>query len=425
MKPQGENPLHDLAMEITASGPDDVAFDGLRLLQHPERFRKVLLGQELDIVPVTVQFWPSLSCDVRCPTCPYRLTDARDVADADERLHLMPLDLFRKLIASMAHAGVKSVFLTGGGEPLLHPHLVTMAEELRAAGLVWGLFTNGITLSTELAEGLFRAKPGFFRVSLDAGNPVLYRKIYAASPGTFELVKSNVIAAGRVAANLRYNWFGVGFAVMPNASREDIADMRETFVQLVEESDFGVNLASFRPRVVHHHDNSVVAPQKFSGRYLELAQLIRDEIELPIKDKYGGRVRIDHKFGAFTDCDRDAPPRGGWGGSWLATLDHLAFGSIVSHLTGALNNPSAWGNALDGGDFLTAWNSDRRRDAQRKVMEGTIKLPIANGFRTLDAFLEKVKDTFPESLDERTVDHLMDGIEDWEFYRSKRPEFVG
>ena len=425
MNSAGRNPLYDLAMEVTASGPDDVAFDGLRLLQHPERFRNVLLGRELDIVPVTVQFWPSLSCDARCPTCPYRLTDARDEADEDESLHLMSMDLFRQLISSMSRAGVKSVFLTGGGEPLLHPQLVTMAEELRAVGLEWGLFTNGITLSTELAEALLRANPGFFRVSLDAGNPALYRKIYAAHPETFDVVKSNVIAAGKVAAKLGYNWFGVGFAVMPNATRQDISDMCDTFVELVEASEFGVNLASFRPRVIHHHNDRVVARQRFYGRYRELAQRIRDHIELPVKEKFRDRVRIDHKFGAFTDCDRDTPPRGGWGGSWLATLDHLAFGSIVSHLTGASSNPSAWGYSLEGGDFLTAWNSERRRDAQRKVIEGTVELPMANGFRALDAFLEKVKGILPDSLDERTVDHLMDGVEDWNFHRSKRPEFVG
>ena len=169
----------------------------------------------------------------------------------------------------------------------------------------------------------------------------------------------------------------------------------------------------------------MVIPQKHSGRYRELAQLIRDEIEVPVKAVYGDRVRVDHKFGAFTDCDREAPPGGGWGGSWLATLDHLASGSIVSHLTGASNNPSAWGSALEGGDFLNAWHSERRRNAQRQVIDGAIKLPVANGFRTLDAFLAKVKNTFPQSLDERTVDNLMGGIENWDFYRSKRPEFVG
>jgi hypothetical protein len=425
MKRSRRNQLYDLAMEITASGPDDVAFDGLRLLQHPGRFRKVLLGDEFDIVPVTVQFWPSLSCDVRCPTCPYRLTDARDLADASNDLHLMPMELFRTLIASMARAGVKSVFLTGGGEPLLNPYLAQMAEEVRAVGMAWGLFTNGITLTPALAERLFRARPGFFRVSLDAGNPYLYSKIYATSRQIFDVVKTNVVEAGRVAVSLGYDWFGVGFAVMPSVSRQDVIDMRETFMELVEKSNFGVNLASFRPRVIHHHDDRVVVPQKHSGRYRELAQLIRDEIETPVKERYGGRVRIDHKFGAFTDCDRDVSPRGGWGGSWLATLDHLASGSIVSHLTGSSNNPSSWGSALAGGDFLTAWHSEKRRAAQQLVIDGKIKLPVANGFRTLDAFLEQVKIIFPEPLNEQTVEDVMQGIEKWDFYRSRRPEFVG
>jgi hypothetical protein len=423
--PRTTNPLYELASRVTAVGPDDVAFDGLRVLQHPERFRKFLLGGELDIVPVTVQMWPSLSCDVRCPTCPYRLTDARDKADADDELYLMPLRLFRETIASLERAGVKSVFLTGGGEPLLHPEIATMANDLYSSGLDWGMFTNGTSLTASLAEKLLRAKPGFFRVSLDAGNAELYKKIYATGPETFELVKSNLIEAGKVASQLGYNWFGVGFAVTPNTSPADISDIRETFIELIEKTNRGVNFASFRPRVIHHHNNAVVVPQKWSGSYRKMAQQIRDEIVQPIALRYGGTVRIDHKFGAFADCDRDVPPIGGWGGSWITTLDHSASGSIISHLTGSSTNPTAWGDALKGGDFLDAWNSERRRSAQQLVIDGKVKLPVANGFRAIDAFLEKVKDTFPERLDEKTVDVLMDGIEKWDFHRSTRPVFVG
>ena len=419
------NPLYDLAMEVTAVGPDDVSFDGLRVLQHPERFRQFLLGEELDIVPVTVQMWPSLSCDVRCPTCPYRLTDARDKADATDELYLMPLDLFRETIASLERAGVKSVFLTGGGEPLLHPEIATMANDLCLSDLDWGMFTNGTSLTANLAEKLLSAKPGFFRVSLDAGNADLYKKIYATGPETFELVKSNIIEGGKVAARLGYNWFGVGFALTPNTSPEDIADIRETFIELIEKTNLGVNFASFRPRVIHHHNNAVVVPQKWSASYRRMAQQIRDEIVQPIASRYGRAVRIDHKFGAFADCDRDLPPIGGWGGSWIATLDHTASGSIISHLTGSSTNPTAWGGALDGGDFLKAWNSDRRRKAQQSVIDGRIKLPVANGFRAIDAFLEKVKLVFPQKLNESEVDVLMDGIDHWAFHRSTRPVFVG
>lgn len=420
-----DNPLYALASQVSEAGPDDVAFDGLRVMQHPARLRQFLTGGELDIVPVTVQFWPSLSCDVRCPTCPYRLTDARTVADRDEALHLMPLPYFRALASSLKRAGVNSVFLTGGGEPLLHPQLPAMVEELRAIDLGWGMFTNGISLTPELAAKLLGARPGFFRVSLDAGDPDLYSRIYATDGGTFYKVKSNVIAAGRVAAQLGYNWFGVGFSVMPGLEDRSLDAMRDTFVELIEESQLGVNFASFRPRVVHHRKNEVVVPQKRSGEYRELAQRIRDRIVRPIEARYGTAIRIDHKFGAFADCDRQVPPTGGWGGSWIATLDHTGSGSIVSHMTGASNNPTNWGNALAEGDFLSTWQSERRRAAQRRVIDGSVKLPVANGFRAVDAFLEKLKGVFPDPLDGETADRLMRGIDTWSFHRSSRPIFVG
>ncbi len=420
-----KNPLYDLAREVTETGPDDVAFDGLRVLQHPSRFRQFLMGGELDIVPVTVQFWPSLSCDVRCPTCPYRLTDAREKADNDDALHLMPMSLFKPLVASLKRAGVNSVFLTGGGEPLMHPELPAMVAELQSVGLDWGLFTNGITLTSDLATKLLEANPGFFRVSLDAGSPELYSKIYATEPDTFEIVKSNVINAGKIAAKLGYNWFGVGFAVVPNTSDSALGEMRDTLIELIDQSDRGVNFASFRPRVVHHHKNTVVVPQRWAGSYRDLAQRIRDQIVKPIESRYGNAVRIDHKFGAFADCDRTEAPIGGWGGSWIATLSHKGVGSIVSHMTGASNNPTEWGNSLIDGDFLQAWDSNQRRAAQQLVIDGKVKLPVANGFRAVDAFLEKVKSRFPEPLDGLTADHLMERIDDWSFHRSKRPVFVG
>ncbi len=337
----------------------------------------------------------------------------------------MPLELFTQLVRSLKRAGVKAVFLTGGGEPLVHPDLPAMAAELHSIGLSWGMFTNGITLTSEVAEKLLRAAPGFFRVSLDAGDPDLYSKIYATPPETFQIVKANIIAAGKIAARLNYNWFGVGFAVMPNVSDAVIASMRDTFIELIDATELGVNFASFRPRVIHHHKTEVVVPQRWSGQYREVAQRIREEIVRPIYARYKGAVRIDHKFGAFADCDRDVSPTGGWGGSWIATLDHTASGSIVSHMTAASNNPTAWGSALAGGDFAHAWNSERRRRAQQLVVDGTVKLPVANGFRAIDAFLQKVREVFPVGLPEKQVDTLMDGIEGWNFHRSKRPMFVG
>ncbi len=425
MSMQNKNPLYDLALRVSEAGPDDLAFDGLRVLQHPERFRKFLMGKGLDIEPVTLQIWPSLSCNVRCPTCPFRLTDAKAQADNDENLHLMPLPLFRKILKSIKRGEIKSVLLTGGGEPLMNPDIGIMAEELHSSGLDWGGFTNGLALTTDIAERLLRAKPGMFRVSLDAGDPSLYKKMYAAESDIFELVKSNIIAAGKIASKLGYKWFGIGFALIPNVTDTELVNIRNTFIDLLEKSNFGMNFASFRPRVVHHNNGKVVIPQKWSGQYHNLAIRVRELIVLPIESKYREAVRLDHKFGAFADCDRDVSPTGGWGHVWNPTLDHRGLGSIISHLAGSSNNPSRWDGVAEGKDFWESWKSDKRKKVLRQILEGEIKLPVANGARAVDAFLEEVRSIFPEWLDEAGADKVMDGIESWDFHRSSRPNFVG
>jgi len=301
-----------------------------------------------------------------------------------------------------------------------------MLDELNTVGLDWGIFTNGISLTSKIAEKLFRARPGFFRVSLDAGDAELHGKIYGIKgEETFDTVISNIVTAGKIAAKLGYNWFGVGFAVMPNVSVSSIDAMRETFIYLIERSGMGVNFASFRPRVVHYRGGEVVIPQRWSGQYSNLAQEIRERFVEPVEERYGNAVRIDHKYGAFVDCDRATPPTGGWGGSWIATLDHRGFGSIISHIAGAANNPTEWGSALAKGSFLQSWQSDRRRTAQQMVIDEAVKLPVANGFRALDAFLNRIREAVPEQLDDATVDHWMKGIDHWPFHRSKRPVFVG
>lgn len=421
----GNSPLYDLAASVSEAGIDDLAYDGLRVMQHPERFRKFLMGKGLDIAPVTLQLWPSLSCNVRCPTCPFRLTDAKAQADHDDKLHLMPLSLFRRIIESVKREGVKSVLLTGGGDPLMNPDLPVMAEELSSSGLDWGMFTNGVALSEDIARRLLEVGPGMFRVSMDAGDPVLYKKIYAAGSDVYERVKSNTVAAGKIASSIGYDWFGVGYALMPSVTDEEMINIRSAFIDMIEQSNYGVNFASFRPRVVHYNKGRPVVPQPGAGQYGVLAKRVRELIVAPIKQMYGDDVRIDHKYGAFVDCDRRESPTGGWGGVWNPTLDHRGVGSVISHLAGSSDNPSEWDGVNEGGDFWTSWNSEKRKDIHRRIIDGQIKLPVANGARAIDVFLDRVRELFPQWLDEDGADKAMDGIETWDFHRSTRPNFVG
>lgn len=419
-----DNVLYKLAREVTLAGADDVAYDGLRVLQHPARFQQFLTGDGLSIVPVTVELWPSLSCDARCPTCPFRISDARNEADAEESLHLINMDVFRWIISSLEEAGVKSVFLTGGGEPLLHPMIGTIAEDLNRSNLSWAGFTNGSQLTPATAERLFRSNPAFFRVSFDAGNARLYRETYGGKGEEFELVKVNIMEAGKVAAKIGYKGFGVGFSLLPNIKDSDLIDIRDALIQFVLLSNGGVAYATFRPRVVHYRNNAVLVPQKWSGQYHNLAQRIRDIVVTPISDSFPGTMRFDHKFGAFSDSDRDIGSTGGWGASWITTIDHLGRGYTMTEMCGSSSREYIWGDLSNGKSFLSQWNSEKRREAQKAIIDQKIGIPVANRFREIDAFLNRVKALYPNSLDKHTALAALEGVNEWDFHKSSRYEFV-
>ena len=132
---------------------------------------------------------------------------------------------------------------------------------------------------------------------------------------------------------------------MPNINAADLFDIRTTLIEFIRTSQSGVAYASFRPRVVHYHNNEVVVPQKWSGQYLKLAQIIRDVIVTPISKDFPGAMRFDHKFGAFSDSDRGHASTGGWGAAWVTTIDHLGRGYTITEMCGSSESKYIWGDS--------------------------------------------------------------------------------
>jgi MoaA/NifB/PqqE/SkfB family radical SAM enzyme len=83
---------------------------------------------------------------------------------------------------------VRSVQLTGGGEPTLYPQFVDLLYELKGAGISVGLITNGIKVGEYAKEILDTVD--WVRISLDASNESMYRQIKSAEH--FEKVMSSI-----------------------------------------------------------------------------------------------------------------------------------------------------------------------------------------------------------------------------------------
>lgn len=87
----------------------------------------------------------TLNCNARCVMCYHGYAPLTGV---------MTMPLFEKIVRECKEAGIRTIWLSVYGEPLLDPHFFDRVRLLRAAGLEYSFFTNGSLLTGEKARML-------------------------------------------------------------------------------------------------------------------------------------------------------------------------------------------------------------------------------------------------------------------------------
>ena len=119
-----------------------------------------------DAVPDKVVVEVTTRCNLRCRMC-LKQAEGCETLDRD-----MDPACFRRLLPDLG--GVRSLVLSGIGEPLLHPHLEEMIAAARLAmpqGAGIGLQSNGLLLDQQKAESLLAAGLSTVCLSLDSPQP--------------------------------------------------------------------------------------------------------------------------------------------------------------------------------------------------------------------------------------------------------------
>lgn len=177
-------------------------FKGDKIFQHLDRLAQWQRGEKP--VPVTVEIDSTNLCNLKCYYCSFGEYIKND------RVSLNREDMLR-VIGEMAGLGVRGLTFTGGGEPLVNPHTLEAVEFAKKSGLDVAFITNGILLS-EKASSIILNNCTWLRVSLDASNPEMYRKMHGVSAGTFDKVVENIRAAARIKKRLGSKCtLGVGY----------------------------------------------------------------------------------------------------------------------------------------------------------------------------------------------------------------------
>lgn len=187
-----------------------------KLLQHPEALARMARGEHQP-APIMVDFMPMLACNQSCQWCAYghRKLDDPPSRRGWKNMALMsdaymPAEKMAESVICWASMGVKAVELTGGGEPLIYPHVDEFLRLMAATEMELGLVTNGTALTDARADLVAATRWTWARVSIDAGR----REHYTAARRVDRSHWDKAWAAVRLLADLaEWQRVGVGFVV--------------------------------------------------------------------------------------------------------------------------------------------------------------------------------------------------------------------
>jgi len=144
------------------------SFNSIKVLAWREQLEKLAKGEV--VVPITVTVDPTNICNVNCSWCSSSELRRKQVQSIPDKV-LLELPEF------LSKWGVRSVVISGGGEPLLHPKIVDFLKLLGEKKLKVGLMTNAVNMDTDEIRKAIVENVRWVGISLDAASPETYMKI--------------------------------------------------------------------------------------------------------------------------------------------------------------------------------------------------------------------------------------------------------
>jgi len=186
-------------MEITPFIP-------YKLLLHQDRLEAMGRGEL--VFPISVELDLSNRCPHDCPFCSFGTSKSQGYRQ--QNWVTFPYPRVLSLLQELKSCGVESVTFTGGGEPLIHPQAAEILGAASANGLQWGLVTNGLLLSGEVAHQVARGAT-FVRVSLDAGTDATHMITHGIQKPQLTQILHNINSLRGLSASVM---IGASFCVM-------------------------------------------------------------------------------------------------------------------------------------------------------------------------------------------------------------------
>lgn len=297
-----------------------------KILQYSEKIsyflnaHKSLINTELDLTN---------KCNHKCPGC---CGNNENNAELDKNQIL-------NIAKNLKQMENKGVILSGGGEPTISPHFEYAILTLKNYGNNLGLNSHGMNLNEKKCE-IIAQNCEYFRISLDAGSPILYEKIHGMKEKHFYKTLENIELFANIKSKLNSKTsFGVGFLTSKQTAHE-----MEDFIKLVKNR--GADFAQFRP---------------FIGDSFDISDKLSE-----LKNKYEDsnfKIRASYqKYNAMQNANRNYKKCHGMFFNTVISADAkvwacLHFRQSDAHYLGDLNTQS----------LESIWKSARMREVYNNI----------------------------------------------------------
>src|SRR3989338_7224829 len=164
-----------------------LSLDDHKLLYHLGPLIKWLKGER--IFPLYCSISLTDACNYRCIFCVYdSLRREGTYLNKEKAL---------SIIYELEENGLKGLFFSGEGEPLLHPDIIEIIASSKNCGVDCALNTNGYFLTENISEKIMKDLT-FIRVSLNGCTPENYQVIHNAPQEAYGRILDNLESAVKI-----------------------------------------------------------------------------------------------------------------------------------------------------------------------------------------------------------------------------------
>lgn len=165
-------------------------YSTLKPFLFPDRLAAIGAGKVP--APVHVRIKPTNVCNHACWFCAYR-SDAVSLGSGMDTRDRIPREKMLEIVDDVVGMGTAAVTFSGGGEPLIYPHIVETVNRLAAGGIRIGALTNGSMLKGKVADA-FARDGTWLRVSIDGWDGPSYARSRKVGLDEFDKVIGNLAA---------------------------------------------------------------------------------------------------------------------------------------------------------------------------------------------------------------------------------------